>query len=334
MRSPIPSAPKRLWDDPRIVFPDEATWARLSPEERERVIEEILLVEHEYLEAMAEGVRHSKNKTGIGADLDGHFRRAGRPVFLATELAVLYPGEPMIVPDVLAVVDCDPDIEPDTWVVLDQGRGIDLVIEVRNLGRKHKDLVENVRDYARLGIPEYFSFDCVHGHLRGWRLGAAGGGYQPIVPQGGYLRSVVLGLELATVGKRLRFFANASMVPDAAELVARLQGIADDRQSALEAAEREREAAEREREAAEREREAAEREREAAARARDHALEREARLRAALARTVVEACRARGLALTDAQRARVEAEADVAVLSDWASRVFDVARADELFATD
>jgi hypothetical protein len=51
----------------------------------------------------------------------------------------------MIVPDVLAVVDCDPDIEPDSWVVQDQKRGIDLVIEVRNLGRKQKDLVENVR---------------------------------------------------------------------------------------------------------------------------------------------------------------------------------------------
>jgi Uma2 family endonuclease len=311
MRRPIGSVPGRLWDDPRIVFPDEETWSRLSPAEREEVIARILAVENEYLEAMAEGVRHSKNKTGIGADLDGHFRRAGRPVFVATELAVFYPSEPMIVPDVLAVVDCDPDIEPDTWVVADQKRGIDVVIEVRNLGRKQKDLVENVRDYARLRIPEYFSFDCLNGHLRGWRsLKEGGTTYQPIVPQGGYLGSQVLGLDLAVVGKRLRFFANASMVPDAAELVARLQTMADQRQSAVEEAERSREEAER---------------------SREEALARLSRTQVVLAHAVLEACRIRGLALTEAQHARIVSEADLDVLGRWAERVFTVASAAELF---
>jgi Putative restriction endonuclease len=155
-----------------------------------------------------------KRKMGIALDLDAHFRRTGRQVYIGSNLAVLYPGETVIVPDVLAVVDCDPDYEPERWVVLDEKRGIDLVIEVRNLGKKHKDLVENVRDYARVRIPEYFSYDCRSGALRGWRLAdPKAQSYVPIVPQGGYLRSQVLGLDLAVVHNRLRFFSNESMIP-------------------------------------------------------------------------------------------------------------------------
>jgi Uma2 family endonuclease len=325
MAHPEP-ARRRLWDDPRIVFPDEATWSRLSPREREAVVDAILAVEREYLETMGEGVRHFRNKSGIGAILDGHFRRAKRSVFVACELPVFYPAEAMIVPDVLAVVDCDPDIEPDSWIVADEKRGIDLVVEVRNLGRKHKDLVENVRDYARLRIPEYFSFDCRSGHLRGFRLGASEPpAYRPIVPQGGCLRSQVLGLDLAVVDLRLRFFADGSMVPDAAELVARLESMANQRLTALEEAEREREEAEREREEAEREREEAERERE-------EALAVLSRMQVTLARAVLDACAVRGIPLGDADHARVVAEADVDVLGRWVERAFHVTSAAELFA--
>ncbi|MEZ4407754.1 MAG: Uma2 family endonuclease [Polyangiales bacterium] len=209
-----PTKPPSPWDDPRLIFPDEETWAGLPPAERERVIERIVDVLEEYRAAMSEGVRHFRRKAGAGADLDAHFRRAGRGVFVACELAVFYPAEPVIVPDVLAVMDCDPDIEPESWVVQDQGRGIDVIVEVRNLGKKHKDIVDNVRDYARRRVPEYFSFHCRTGQLRGWRLTEPGARvYQPIVPQGGYLRSEVLGLELAVVDLRLRFYANQALVP-------------------------------------------------------------------------------------------------------------------------
>lgn len=288
----------RVWDDPRIRFPDEETWSGLSPDEREAVLERIEAVLDEYREAMSEGVRHSKRKSGIAADLDAHFRRAGRGVLLANELAVLYPGEPVIVPDVVAVLDCDPDYEPERWVVQDEKRGVDLVIEVRNLGRKHKDVVENVSDYARVGIPEYFSFDCRRGVLRGWRLPADGARtYQPIVPQGGYLRSKVLGLDLAIVEMRLRFFHNQSMVPSEGELVTRLQSLVDQRQGALDEAERQR----------------------------SEAL-------GVLARNLLDVCGLRGLALTDEQRARIAAETDQARLTTWSARVFSARSADDLLA--
>ncbi|MEZ4406605.1 MAG: Uma2 family endonuclease [Polyangiales bacterium] len=309
--SPHPKA-LRVWDDPRVVFPDEETWARLSPAEREAVVERIESVLDEHREAMSEGTRHYKRKAGVTADLDAHFRRLGRAVYVSSELAVLYPGEAVIVPDVLAVVDCDPDYEPERWIVQDEGRGVDLIIEVRNLGKKHKDVVENVRDYARVGIPEYFSFDCRRGVLRGWRLASASArSYQPIVPQRGYLPSMVLGLDLAVMQSRLRFFVNETLVPNEAELVARLQMLADEKQGALDEAERQRGEAERQ---------------------RDDALDQLARVQVTLARNVLDACRLRGVALTAEQSARIAAESDVDVLTAWSERAFSAATADDLLA--
>ncbi len=303
---PIPPArAPRVWDDPRIRFPDEDTWAKLSPAEREAVIERIEATLDEYREAMSEGTRHVKRKMGAALDLDAHFRRAGRKVYIGSELAVLYPGEDVIVPDVLAVLDCDPDYEPERWIVPAERRGIDLVIEVRNLGKKHKDLVENVRDYARVRIPEYFSYDCRRGILRGWRLTEPGGQtYLPIVPQGGALRSRVLELDLAVVDARLRFFINQSMVPTERELVDRLQRLVDERAEALADAERQR----------------------------TDAADKLSRVQVALARSVLDVCRLRGLTLSEDQRARVLAEPDAAALATWAERAPDAPSADALFA--
>jgi len=319
MSSTKASTTMRAWDDPRVVFPDEETWARLSPTEREGVIERILDVLEEYREAMSEGVRHFRRKAGAGADLDAHFRRAGRGVFVACELAVLYTREPVIVPDVLAVMDCDPDIEPESWVVPDRGRGIDLVIEVRNLGRKHKDVADNVRDYARRRIPEYFSFDCRRNTLRGWRLGEpAGRTYQPIVPQGGYLASTVLGLELTVVDGRLRFFINQALVPNERELAARLQVLVEQQRSVVDEAAQERDRATYERDRATQE--------------RDDVLGRLARAQVALVNGVLTLCAARGLTLDEDLHARVVAEGDAETLTRWLMRAATAADAAAIFA--
>jgi Uma2 family endonuclease len=310
----IPSPRSRVWDDPRIVAPDEAAWARMSPAEREAAVEQIVAVLDETLNAMSEGTPHFRNKSGAAADLDGHFRRAGHPVFLACELAVIYPGEPALVPDVLAVLDCDPDLDLGSWVVATQRRGIDLAIEIRNTGAKHKDLVENVRDYARVGIPEYFSYDCRSATLRGWRLGSPDARtYQPMVPQGGLLTSRVLGLELAVVDRRLRFFANQALVPSASELVSRLQAMTDESQRA--ALESERAALESERAALESE-------------------ARAARLRAAVSSSIVRLCDRQGIALDASQRAMIDAERDVDRLTRWFDRCLDASTAADVFVDD
>ena len=110
----------RVWDAPRIRMPDAGVWARLDEAAQDRVMDAIESVVDEHREVRSEGVRRSKRKSGIAGDLDAHVRRAGRGVLLASELAVLDPGEAAIVPDVLAVMDVDPDSEPERRVVRGQ----------------------------------------------------------------------------------------------------------------------------------------------------------------------------------------------------------------------
>ncbi|MBK6535286.1 MAG: Uma2 family endonuclease [Deltaproteobacteria bacterium] len=316
-----PPTKGRVWDDPRIVAPDEAAWAEMSPAEREAAVEEIVAVLDESLNAMSEGTPHFRNKSGAAADLDGHFRRAGRKVFLACELAVIYPGEPALVPDVLAVLDCDPDLDLGSWVVATQRRGIDVAIEVRNTGAKHKDLVENVRDYARVGIPEYFSFDCRSATLRGWRLGAPDART--------YLSLSVLG-SLPSVGAVCsssrsscadsRASLNQALVPSASELVSRLQAMTDESQRA--ALESQLAALESERTALE------------SRRAASEAEARAAKLRATVAASIVRLCDRQGVALDDAQRAMIAAERDADRLTRWFDRCLDASTAAEIFVDD
>lgn len=279
----------------------------MSEEERAREEQRIMAVLDEYREAMSEGTRHSRPKINAYKDLGDHFSRAGRSVFLATELAVLYPGQSVIVPDLLAVMDvADPGRERDSWRVIDEGRGIDLVLEFRNQGKKHKDLVENVRDYAALGIAEYFSFDCRSPRLRGWRLASPGDRtYTPMLPQGGVFLSHVLDLELGVSEGRLRFFKNLAQIPTSEELVGRLQKMADAHQDRLAEAERQREEAE----------------------------SRLASARASAVATVLSQLADRGLAVTDEQRMRIERCQDFGRLLTWIARAGSAPTTEDLLSS-
>lgn len=206
--------------------PTQAVYDAMTPEQRERMELEIMEALDELRVWMSEGTPHSRPKNRALAELEAHFRRRERRIFLATELAVLYPGEEVFVPDITAIRDVDPDYEVNTWMVARERRGIDLALEIHNLGRKHKDVEENVREYARLGVPEYFAFEVQTRRLRGFRLASAGRSYVPIVAQGGRLPSAVLGLELAVEAGRLRFFDEVGPVPGTTEMVERLDRMA------------------------------------------------------------------------------------------------------------
>src|SRR5262249_31898657 len=113
---------------------------------------------------MSEGRPHKKAKSRALDALNLHFRTIGRAIYLAEEMAVLYPGDKPFNPDLFAVLDVEEpeDDERMAWVVADEGKGLDLVIEVLHKGNRDKDLVENVERYAQLGIPEYFVYDRGH----------------------------------------------------------------------------------------------------------------------------------------------------------------------------
>lgn len=211
--------------DPRA--PTLEQWEAMSPAERERVVNALptgLPIETH----PPEGDLHRKVKQGALGTLEEFFRRAGRRVYLSSELAVYYPGEPSFVPDVLAVLDVESH-DRMRWVVAKEGRGLDFVLEVLVAGDPKKDLEANVARYARLGITEYFVFDRARSRLYGHRLAPMGADtYQRIVAQGGRYASNVLGLDLLIDGEKLQFFAGNAALEDSDQMIARLRGMMDD----------------------------------------------------------------------------------------------------------
>lgn len=210
-------------DDPRA--PPQAVWDALSREARAAIVAS--LPSEVPRATPPEGDAHFHPKRRAREALDAWFRQMGRSVYLASELPVYYPDEPMFAPDLIAVLDVETH-ERERWVVSDERRGLDLALEIHVSGDAKKDLEQNVERFARLGIPEYFVYEPVRRRLTGHRLPEPSARvYQPIVPQGGRWSSGVLGLDLAIEGG-LRFFAGTAPLLDASELVARLSAMLDD----------------------------------------------------------------------------------------------------------
>jgi Uma2 family endonuclease len=291
--APPPAAP--------IVAPTEEVWRAMSAAERERFLVRVLDALSDPVVAMSEGRPHKKAKTRALDRLGLHFNAVGRAVYLAEEMAVLYPGKEAFSPDVLAVLDV---VEPEddqrmAWVVADEGKGVDLVLEVLHHGDRRKDLVENVERYADLGIAEYFVYDRAQQRIHGFRLRANTKRYQPIVPQAGRYASTVLGLDLAVVGGSLRFYVGEAELPGTADLLGRLHGMVEELnaradQAAVEVAQ---------------------------ANARvDQANARADQMAAALRSTLIALLEARGIPCPEEDRARVAACDDAATLQRWILR--------------
>ena len=204
--------------DPRA--PSHEQWSAMAPVERARVV--AILPPRVPLELMPPpGDSHRKAKEGALRALDDFFRRAGRKIYLSSELAVFYPDEPRFAPDLLAVLDVEPH-DRMTWVVDAEGKGLDFVLEVHVAGDWSKDHVANVERYARLGIHEYIVFDRKQLRLQGYRLVPRTRTYQRLVPQAGFFASEVLGLDLTIEGTKLRFFSGTAPIEDADERITRL----------------------------------------------------------------------------------------------------------------
>ena len=198
--------------DPRA--PTDEQWTSMTPDERARVVASLpSTVPFELF--MPEGDPHRLAKERALGALGAFFAKIGRKVYLSSELAVYYPGEPRFAPDVLAVVDVEPHPRMK-WVVADEGRGLDIVLEVHVSGEWEKDFEANRNRYARLGIPEYFLFDRTCDRLFGWRLPSATARvYEGMVPQLGKLTSRVLGLDLGIEADRVRFYYGTAPLPEA-----------------------------------------------------------------------------------------------------------------------
>jgi Uma2 family endonuclease len=283
-----------------VIAPTEDEWRAMSPVEREGLLVRILDALSDPAAAMSEGRRHKKAKTRAIDALGLHFGSIGRAVYLAEEMAVLYPGEAVFTPDVLAVVGVvEPEDDPRmAWVVADEGKGLDLVIEVLHQGNRNKDLVDNVERYGSLGIPEYFVYDRLHQQIYGYRLpDERARRYQRIVPQFGRHASAVLGLDLAITGAKLRFFYGMAELPGTTDLIGRLNGMVTDLEARAEEAQAQT----------------------------TQAL-------AALREGIAALLGARGIACSDEARARLSSCSDATTLQRWLLRAMSAGAVEEVFS--
>ena len=247
------AARPQLSQEDLLVAPTAERWRAMSKAERDAFLEASLAALQQEEARLSEGSPHSTAKTAAWQLLRDHFDRVGRPIFIRAELPVHYPGERVFTPDLIAVLDVeDPWMHDErmAWVVAQEGRGVDLALEILHSGDPSKDLLDNVLEYARLGIPEYFIYDRRKLRVLGYRLPFPGSGrYEPIKVHGGKLRSEVLGMELAIIGGRLRFSIGGSAVLDTRELNERLGQALDELELKVEAEAEARLAAERRAEA-------------------------------------------------------------------------------------
>jgi Uma2 family endonuclease len=114
-------------------------------------------------------------------------------------------------PDVFVVlgVPKDPTPERRRYLVWEEGKGPDVVIEFTSESTREEDIDDKMGIYQDiLRVPEYFLFDpfeeYLHPPLQGYRLVRTR--YRPIKPLNGRLPSEVLKLHLEACGELLRLF--------------------------------------------------------------------------------------------------------------------------------
>lgn len=122
---------------------------------------------------------------GAPLHLSRHFGRLATTLVKADRWIAARPGyRPLLRPDLMIAFDVDPELydEQRGYVISDQGKPPDFVLEVASQSTAERDTVLKRVEYERLGIPEYWRFDHTgewHGaRLAGDRL--VGGRYEPI----------------------------------------------------------------------------------------------------------------------------------------------------------
>ncbi len=199
---------------------------------------------------IAQSIAHGDAVLQASAALRNHFRER-TDVLVAMELAVYYRRDDnnlWLQPDVQVVFGVSPE-NRSSYRIWEEGKAPDFVLEVASPSTAENDAEHKAREYARIGVREYWRLD-PDGTLMGSALEgyeASGGKYDPVQPVASSdrerrYRSQVLGLEL-----RSQRQARATV------LVFRDPRTGEETDGALEEAERRRRIAERDSRAAKQE---------------------------------------------------------------------------------
>src|SRR5262245_22909676 len=109
------------------TVPTVEAWRAMTPAQRLDFQLQVLEALSDPAAAMPEGRPHKKAKSRALDALNLHFRTIGRAIYLAEEMAVLYPDDKPFNPDLLAVLDVEEpeDDQRMAWVVAEEGKGLD-----------------------------------------------------------------------------------------------------------------------------------------------------------------------------------------------------------------
>ena len=144
-------------------------------------------------------------------------RYAARPdAYVGSDMLMYYEEgntAKRVSPDVFVAFGPSREPQRRTWLVWEEGKAADFVLEVTSNSTRRRDEGFKADLYERLAVTEYWQFDptgdYLHPTLKGRRLGSEGA-YEAIdlEPRDGGLAgfSTVLGLELRPDGESLRLF--------------------------------------------------------------------------------------------------------------------------------
>ena len=196
---------------------------------------------------IAQSVAHGYAVRLATVGLDQHFRDR-EDVLVAMELVVYYQrgdNTAWLRPDVQVVFGVQRGVQRSTFKVWEEGTAPDFVLEVASPSTAENDARHKAREYARIGVREYWRLDpegtLMGVPLEGYR--ARGGRYSRVASVAGpggaeYLRSGVLGLDLRTARRQgatvlvIRDPRTGEEFDDAVEEYDRRRRIAEDRASA------------------------------------------------------------------------------------------------------
>jgi len=153
---------------------------------------------------IAQSISHGDAVRQAATALHHHLRER-QDVLVAMELMVYYQrgnNKAKLQPDVQVVFGVRRG-DRSSFRVWEEGKAPDFVLEVASPSTQENDAEHKAREYARIGVREYWRLDpqgsLLESPLVGYELSA--GQYEPLQPvegtgRGGALRSRVLGLEL------------------------------------------------------------------------------------------------------------------------------------------
>ncbi|MDE0349785.1 MAG: Uma2 family endonuclease [Gammaproteobacteria bacterium] len=163
---------------------------------------------------MAESHRHAMATVNAWQGLT-HYYSKRSDVYVGMDMLMYFvEGDPRqsVVPDVFVVLGAPKMPLRDNWLVWEEGRVPDFVLEITSRTTRREDEGRKRQLYERLGVAEYLQYDPTGDYLDPVLKGAqlVDGSYRPITatftPDGAPRLASALGLELHVVDEGLRLF--------------------------------------------------------------------------------------------------------------------------------